>query len=161
MQCSSVWPSLRALKYSCAESCCLVVIGTCVTEPEWLRQGDSLGKRQGNDFLLSWFDYGCGIFFGLIAAISGEKGGFFCAVLFLSRILPLWAHRLREEQNAVVIGEGGWGMDLAVFGVILMCVPFDAEKFSEKEEILLDVTSRLWFTYRKNFPAIGMYCGRV
>ncbi|XP_048811215.1 cysteine protease ATG4B [Lagopus muta] len=24
----------------------------------------------------------------------------------------------------------------------------------EKEEILLDVTSRLWFTYRKNFPAI-------
>uniref|UniRef100_U3J6X4 Cysteine protease n=1 Tax=Anas platyrhynchos platyrhynchos TaxID=8840 RepID=U3J6X4_ANAPP len=27
--------------------------------------------------------------------------------------------------------------------------------FTEKEEILLDVTSRLWFTYRKNFPAIG------
>ncbi|XP_019398550.1 PREDICTED: cysteine protease ATG4B isoform X3 [Crocodylus porosus] len=27
--------------------------------------------------------------------------------------------------------------------------------FPEKEEILLDVTSRLWFTYRKNFPAIG------
>uniref|UniRef100_A0A8C3XJT4 Cysteine protease n=1 Tax=Chelydra serpentina TaxID=8475 RepID=A0A8C3XJT4_CHESE len=26
---------------------------------------------------------------------------------------------------------------------------------TEKEEILLDVTSRLWFTYRKNFPAIG------
>ncbi|XP_039343517.1 cysteine protease ATG4B isoform X3 [Mauremys reevesii] len=26
--------------------------------------------------------------------------------------------------------------------------------FTEKEEILLDVTSRLWFTYRKNFPAI-------
>uniref|UniRef100_A0A8D0B4G1 Cysteine protease n=1 Tax=Salvator merianae TaxID=96440 RepID=A0A8D0B4G1_SALMN len=25
---------------------------------------------------------------------------------------------------------------------------------TEKEEILLDVTSRLWFTYRKNFPAI-------
>ncbi|XP_020844674.1 cysteine protease ATG4B [Phascolarctos cinereus] len=27
--------------------------------------------------------------------------------------------------------------------------------FTEKEEILSDVTSRLWFTYRKNFPAIG------
>ncbi|XP_048719527.1 cysteine protease ATG4B isoform X4 [Caretta caretta] len=27
--------------------------------------------------------------------------------------------------------------------------------FTEKEEILLDVTSRFWFTYRKNFPAIG------
>uniref|UniRef100_A0A8C0J7V5 Cysteine protease n=1 Tax=Chelonoidis abingdonii TaxID=106734 RepID=A0A8C0J7V5_CHEAB len=27
--------------------------------------------------------------------------------------------------------------------------------FTEKEEMLLDVTSRLWFTYRKNFPAIG------
>ncbi|KAL7990805.1 hypothetical protein Chor_014235 [Crotalus horridus] len=26
---------------------------------------------------------------------------------------------------------------------------------TEKEEILLDVTSRLWFTYRKGFPAIG------
>ncbi|XP_030071723.1 cysteine protease ATG4B isoform X3 [Microcaecilia unicolor] len=26
---------------------------------------------------------------------------------------------------------------------------------TEKEEILSDVTSRLWFTYRKNFPAIG------
>lgn len=50
-------------------------------------------------------------------------------------------------------------MDLAVFGATLMCVPFDAENFSEKEEILLDVTSRLWFTYRKNFPAIGTYCG--
>ncbi|XP_007502499.1 cysteine protease ATG4B isoform X1 [Monodelphis domestica] len=27
--------------------------------------------------------------------------------------------------------------------------------FTEKDEILSDVTSRLWFTYRKNFPAIG------
>ncbi|XP_038604753.1 cysteine protease ATG4B isoform X1 [Tachyglossus aculeatus] len=27
--------------------------------------------------------------------------------------------------------------------------------FTEKEDILSDVTSRLWFTYRKNFPAIG------
>ena len=25
----------------------------------------------------------------------------------------------------------------------------------EKDEILADVASRLWFTYRKNFPAIG------
>lgn len=25
----------------------------------------------------------------------------------------------------------------------------------EKDEILSDVASRLWFTYRKNFPAIG------
>lgn len=41
-------------------------------------------------------------------------------------------------------------------GAPLMCVPFHAEHFPEKEEILLDVTSRLWFTYRKNFPAIGM-----
>ncbi|XP_040982701.1 cysteine protease ATG4B isoform X5 [Aquila chrysaetos chrysaetos] len=32
--------------------------------------------------------------------------------------------------------------------------------FTEKEEILLDVTSRLWFTYRKNFPAIGGRCIR-
>lgn len=27
--------------------------------------------------------------------------------------------------------------------------------FTEKDEILSDVASRLWFTYRKNFPAIG------
>ena len=27
----------------------------------------------------------------------------------------------------------------------------------EKDEILADVASRLWFTYRKNFPAIGEY----
>ncbi|XP_028339394.1 cysteine protease ATG4B isoform X1 [Physeter macrocephalus] len=27
--------------------------------------------------------------------------------------------------------------------------------FTEKDEILADVASRLWFTYRKNFPAIG------
>uniref|UniRef100_A0A2K5CBX2 Cysteine protease ATG4B n=1 Tax=Aotus nancymaae TaxID=37293 RepID=A0A2K5CBX2_AOTNA len=27
--------------------------------------------------------------------------------------------------------------------------------FAEKDEILSDVASRLWFTYRKNFPAIG------
>lgn len=80
-------------------------------------------------------------------------------VLFLSPILSLWACRLCEEQNAVVIREGEWEMDLAVFGATLMCMPFDSENFSEKEEILLDVTSRLWFTYRKNFPAIGMYCG--
>uniref|UniRef100_A0A8C9KDM8 Cysteine protease n=1 Tax=Panthera tigris altaica TaxID=74533 RepID=A0A8C9KDM8_PANTA len=26
---------------------------------------------------------------------------------------------------------------------------------TEKDEILSDVASRLWFTYRKNFPAIG------
>lgn len=29
--------------------------------------------------------------------------------------------------------------------------------FTEKDEILSDVASRLWFTYRKNFPAIGKY----
>jgi len=79
-------------------------------------------------------------------------------VLFLSQILLLWAHRLNEELNGVVVREAGQEMDLAVFGATLMRVPFDAEKFSEKEEILLDVTSRLWFTYRKNFPAIGRYC---
>ncbi|KAF0887011.1 ATG4B protease, partial [Crocuta crocuta] len=28
---------------------------------------------------------------------------------------------------------------------------------TEKDEILSDVASRLWFTYRKNFPAIGEY----
>nr|KAF6336166.1 autophagy related 4B cysteine peptidase [Myotis myotis] len=30
--------------------------------------------------------------------------------------------------------------------------------FTEKDEILSDVASRLWFTYRKNFPAIGRLC---
>lgn len=35
---------------------------------------------------------------------------------------------------------------------------FSAFKQSlEKDEILSDVASRLWFTYRKNFPAIGKY----
>uniref|UniRef100_A0A8C8ZFL3 Cysteine protease ATG4B n=1 Tax=Prolemur simus TaxID=1328070 RepID=A0A8C8ZFL3_PROSS len=29
--------------------------------------------------------------------------------------------------------------------------------FTEKDEILSDVASRLWFTYRKNFAAIGKY----
>ncbi|EPY83353.1 hypothetical protein CB1_000575013 [Camelus ferus] len=29
--------------------------------------------------------------------------------------------------------------------------------FTEKDEILADVASRLWFTYRKNFPAIGVW----
>lgn len=32
---------------------------------------------------------------------------------------------------------------------------------SEKDEILSDVTSRLWFTYRKNFLPIGKLCGRL
>lgn len=27
--------------------------------------------------------------------------------------------------------------------------------FTEKDDILSDITSRLWFTYRKNFQAIG------
>lgn len=36
-----------------------------------------------------------------------------------------------------------------------LCACLSILKLSEKEEILLDVTSRLWFTYRKNFPAIG------
>lgn len=40
--------------------------------------------------------------------------------------------------------------------VLSVCVRLSILKnLSEKEEILLDVTSRLWFTYRKNFPAIG------
>lgn len=53
---------------------------------------------------------------------------------------------------------GSW---VSVCLVPSLCVPFylknkkKPNKLSEKEEILLDVTSRLWFTYRKNFPAIG------
>lgn len=53
------------------------------------------------------------------------------------------------------------GGGFCCLGVPLMRVPFHAEHLAEKEEILLDVTSRLWFTYRKNFPAIGMYSGGV
>lgn len=30
--------------------------------------------------------------------------------------------------------------------------------FAEKDEILSDISSRLWFTYRKNFQAIGECC---
>lgn len=48
----SVWPSLWTLGYICAESYHLVVIGTCVMRPGWLRQGDSSGERQENGLLL-------------------------------------------------------------------------------------------------------------
>lgn len=36
-----------------------------------------------------------------------------------------------------------------------MCVLVSFYCSLEKDEILSDVASRLWFTYRKNFPAIG------
>ncbi|CAM2119783.1 unnamed protein product [Caretta caretta] len=51
----------------------------------------------------------------------------------------------------------GWDLgrvDAFLRDVTYVCL-FVSENPSEKEEILLDVTSRFWFTYRKNFPAIG------
>lgn len=38
-----------------------------------------------------------------------------------------------------------------------LCVFSSFKQSLEKDEILSDVASRLWFTYRKNFPAIGKY----
>lgn len=44
-------------------------------------------------------------------------------------------------------------------GNLRLCVHVSSlERSLEKDEILADVASRLWFTYRKNFPAIGEYC---
>ena len=48
----SVWPSPRTLEYFCAESYHVVVMGTCVMRPGWLRQGDSSGERQEDGLLL-------------------------------------------------------------------------------------------------------------
>lgn len=93
-----------------------------------------------------------------MAAILGEKGSTLCTAVLPCSSAKLCLSGPADCEELDLLG--GWvGGGCSSVGVPLMCVPFHAEHFAEKDEILLDVTSRLWFTYRKNFPAIGMYSG--
>ncbi|XP_029472208.1 cysteine protease ATG4B isoform X3 [Rhinatrema bivittatum] len=78
------------------------------------------------------------------ACLTGMGCG--CCLIFLSQAISTLTYdtlRFAELEDFPETSEPVW-----ILGK-------NYSALTEKEEILSDVTSRLWFTYRKNFPAIG------